>query len=117
MLSRSVKQFVADIIEAMEKIERYCTGMDEVSFRGNDLVRDAVIRNLEVIGEAAGHIPQDIRDRYQKIPWRRMIGLRNLVIHDYSGIDTAIIWEIVTRNIPETKPAFNQMSADLLHDE
>jgi uncharacterized protein with HEPN domain len=73
------------------------------------MVIDAVIRNLEVIGEASINIPEDIRKKYPLVPWKRMIGLRNIVIHGYFGIDLGIIWEIITRNLPETKPLIVKM--------
>jgi uncharacterized protein with HEPN domain len=64
---------------------------------------DAVIRNLEIIGEAAKNLPQDIKDKYPDVPWKRMIGLRNIAVHEYFGVDLSIIWEVVTKNLPETK--------------
>ena len=70
---------------------------------------DAVIRNLEIIGEAAKNIPMRIRDKYPEVPWKRMIGLRNIVVHEYFGIDTHIIWRIAIYNIPETKPSILSM--------
>lgn len=69
---------------------------------------DAVIRNLEIVGEAARNIPEQVRDRHANIPWSRMIGLRNIAIHEYFGIDSNIIWQIARRNLPETKPLIRE---------
>ncbi len=96
--------FVEDILEAMNKIERYLKGTTYETFAGSEMVVDAVIRNLEIIGEAARNISADAKGKYADIPWKRMIGLRNIVIHEYFGVDLSIIWEIVTRNLPQTKP-------------
>ncbi len=73
------------------------------------MVVDAVVRNLEIIGEAARNIPGDVREQYPVIPWKRMIGLRNIAIHEYFGVDLGIVWEIVVRNLPETRPLIANM--------
>ena len=100
---RSHLHFLEDILTAMGKIQRYTEDLDRDSFEDNELVVDGVIRNLEVIGEAAGNIPESVRSRHPDVPWKKMIGLRNIVAHEYFGIDLGIVWEIATRNIKETK--------------
>jgi len=105
--------FVEDILEAMDKIERYVKGLTYERFAKDSMVVDAVIRNLEVIGEASRNIPEDAKEKYPDIPWRRMIGLRNIAIHEYFGVDFGIIWEIITKNLPETKPKIAAMLKSL----
>lgn len=83
MSKRNVRLFLAD--------ER---------FAEDDRTVDAVVRNLEILGETARQIPPDIRERYPEIPWRRVIGLRNIVVHEYFDVDVAIIWTIVQENLP-----------------
>lgn len=83
--------------------------MDFEGFAGNEMVVDAVARNLGVIGEAARNVPDDIKQRHPEVPWSRMIGLRNLVVHEYFGIDLGIVWEIVRVNIPETRPMIEEI--------
>lgn len=68
------------------------------------MLLDAVIRNLEIIGEAARNLSDEVKKKYPEIPWKNMIGLRNILIHEYSGIDESIIWEVATRNLKEVKP-------------
>lgn len=109
MKRRNCTIYIEDILESMDKIERYTKGLDFESFSANDMVVDAVLRNLEIIGEASRNIPEDIREKYPDIPWKRMIGLRNIAIHEYFGIDLGIIWEIISRNLPETKPKIKTM--------
>ena len=82
---RDYAVFLADIVEAMTKIQRYTEDLTFNDFTANDLVADAVARNLEVIGEASRNVPEEIKNRHPEIPWSRMIGLRNLVIHEYFG--------------------------------
>jgi len=103
MKKMSSRLFVEDILEAMDKIERYIKDLTYDAFLKNEMVIDAVIRNLEIIGEASRNIPDDFREKHPDIPWKRMIGLRNLAIHKYFGVDLSIIWQIMTRNLPETK--------------
>lgn len=93
----------------MDKIERYTEDLTYETFVKNELVVDAVIRNLEIIGEASRNIPEDVRDRYSDVPWERMIALRNIAAHEYFRVDLAIIWEIITENLPDTKPEIREM--------
>lgn len=103
MKRRDHKLYVEDVLQSMDRIERYTRGQTFERFRRSEMVADAVIRNLEIIGEAARSIPQEVRQRHPDIPWTRMIGLRNIAIHEYFGVDLGIIWEIVRRNLPETR--------------
>lgn len=103
MKTKNHRLYLEDILEAVEKIQRYIKGLTYDTFVKNDMAVDAVIRNLEIIGEAAKNLLQDIKDKYPDIPWKRMIGLRNIAVHEYFGVDLSIIWEIVTKNLPETK--------------
>src|SRR5690554_481985 len=93
-----------DILESMNRIDFYTKDMEYDSFNQNQLIIDAVIRNLEIIGEAARDIPEEIRNKYRKIPWRKMIGLRNILIHEYFGVDELIVWEIIKTDLPQVKP-------------
>jgi uncharacterized protein with HEPN domain len=103
MKKKSYIVFVEDILSSMEKIERYISNSDYETFKENEMIVDAIIRNLEIIGEASKNIPDDIRKRYSDIPWKRMVGLRNIAIHEYSKIDLKMIWKIIKKNLPETK--------------
>jgi len=103
MKKKSYKIFTEDILGSVSKIERYIKSLDYNKFVKNDMVVDAVIRNLEIIGEAARNIPENVRKLYPEIPWERMIGLRNIVIHEYFGVDENILWEIIKKDIPKLK--------------
>jgi uncharacterized protein with HEPN domain len=104
MINRNYQMFLEDILQSITKIHTYISGLSYDDFVQNGLVFDAVIRNLEVIGEATRHIPENIKNKYTEIPWRRMAGLRNILIHEYFGLDEMIVWEVVTRNLPEVEP-------------
>jgi len=96
---RDAAVFLDDIIEACEKISRYTSGLSIEQFRRDDRTIDAVVRNLEVIGEAAKNVPDDMR-RKIAVDWKKMAGLRDVLIHGYFGIDLEIIWDIVENKIP-----------------
>ena len=116
MNPRSPVLFFTDIIESIEKIEAYIKDLDYEDFTGNNMAVDAVLRNLEIIGEAARNIPDDIKERYSDVPWKRIIGLRNIVAHVYFGIDTENIWVIITKNLPDTKPMITKILTELHED-
>jgi uncharacterized protein with HEPN domain len=81
----------------MNRIDIYTKDMGYDSFRQNQLVIDAVVRNLEIIGEAVRNIPEEVKHKYSIIPWRKMVKLRNILIHEYSGVDESILWEVIKK--------------------
>ena len=89
-----------DIMEAAEKIERYTDGMELQDFVHNSLVIDAVMRNLAIVGEAARHVPADIRDRCPEVAWRQMSDMRNVLIHAYTRVNLTIVWDAIKQNLP-----------------
>ena len=91
--------------DALDGVLARHRGLDEGFFAENTLVFDAVVRNLEIIGEAARQVPSHVHEGHPDIPLRSVIGMRNLIAHQYFGIDTSIIWQIVTTSIPETRRA------------
>lgn len=99
-MSRDPRVWLADIVEACERIEQYVEGMNEDSFREDRKTVDAVVRNLEVIGEAVKPIPESVRAGSVQIEWRRVAGMRDILIHAYFGIDEAIVWNIVKTKVP-----------------
>jgi uncharacterized protein with HEPN domain len=100
MSRRAAPLLIEDIWEAIEKIERYVSGLEHDAFIRDEKTVDSVVRNLEIIGEAANRIPENIRAQYSDIEWRKIIGLRNRIVHDYFSIDVEIVWEIVQRDLP-----------------
>jgi uncharacterized protein with HEPN domain len=109
MSRRDVKLFIHDMLDAVVKIERYTSGLSYKLFEANDLVVDAVVRNLEIIGEAAKYIPPELRARYNAVDWSRVGGFRNIVIHAYFAVDVEIVWTIATQSLAELKPVLEKM--------
>ncbi len=95
--------FLKDILICINKIERYLNGFDFEKFQNNEVIIDAVIRNVEIIGEAANNLTRDFRSKYTQIEWRRIINTRNRIIHGYATVDLEIIWNITRSNLGELK--------------
>ena len=91
------------ILEAIHAIENYTNGVTQADFAGNPMRFDATVRQLEIIGEACNRLSQPILDENTDIPWAKIIGLRNMLIHEYFGIDDFTIWNVVNINIPPLK--------------
>jgi len=103
MSDRSPTLYLSEMLASMEKIERYMAGVSYEDFVNLELLVDAVERNIEKIGEAAAAVPDEIRIRHPEVPWKTVVGLRNKVIHHYFAVDHEVIYQIATKNIPETK--------------
>jgi uncharacterized protein with HEPN domain len=100
MSKRSHRLLLEDIIGSANKILTYTEGLSYEQFLADDKTIDAVIRNFEIIGEAANRLPEEIRDRYPNIDWHRIRGFRNRIVHDYMGIDYKIVWLIKENFLP-----------------
>ncbi|MEN8260959.1 MAG: DUF86 domain-containing protein [Pseudomonadota bacterium] len=97
---REWRFYIDDMIAFAEKVLAYTDGMDQTAFVTSGITYDAVLRNLELIGEAATRIPEAVRQAHPEIPWRMIIATRNRLIHAYLGIDDDIIWSIIREDIP-----------------
>ncbi len=91
------------INDAIESIEAYTNGIDFNGFSADHMCFDACVRQLSIIGEASNHLSKSLCERFNEVPWPEIIALRNLVVHEYFGVDTLVIWKIIRENIPELK--------------
>ncbi len=91
---------IQDILDAIAKIQRYIAGVDFDTFENDEEIMDAVIHNLTVIGEAANHMPDDIRNLHPEIPWRQMVDLRNFTVHAYWNLRPSVIWDTIQSDLP-----------------
>jgi len=112
-MSRDSRVYLADILEAAGKIKEYMAGMDSAAFGDDSKTQDAVVRNLEIIGEAVRALPDEIRSLRRDVEWRRISALRNILIHEYFGVEVAIIWDIVQHKVPVLEAAVRTMLAGL----
>ena len=108
-MSRDVGLYLTDIELACTKRLRYTSGFTFDEFTHDDEKFDAVLRNLEIIGEAVKHVPDDVRDKYPKIKWRKIAGLRDIVAHEYFGISDELIWDIVENEIPSLRKSISAL--------
>ncbi len=102
-----------DILEAISKVASYTSDLDLAAFKGDERTRDAVVWNFAVIGEAARLVPSEIEARFPDVPWASMRGMRNIVIHEYFGIDLEIVWVTATRDLPELEPRLREIVEEL----
>jgi uncharacterized protein with HEPN domain len=112
-LKKDFKIHLAFILECIELIENYMKGVAWEEFLSSSQLQDAVIRRIELIGEAARNIPEEIRNQGPEIPWSRVIGMRNILIHDYLGIDLRKTWSVAANEIPGLKKQIASLKREL----
>ncbi len=108
-MNRTLTLYLRDILEAIERIERYIEGRSFDEFSKNTLVVDAVVRNFEIIGEAAKHIPAEIKQQNPLIRWKDMAGMRDKLAHEYFGVDVDILWKTSINRLPALKPQLEEL--------
>lgn len=111
-MPRDSKVYLEDILEATRKITAYTSGLSKTSFLEDEKTIDAVVRNLEVIGEAVKKLPEDLRARHSAVEWKKIAGLRDMLIHEYFGLDAEIVWDIVQNKVP----ALDREVCAMLHE-
>ncbi len=112
-MKRAWRDYVTDILTAIQEVDDFTRGMDYEEFAGDKKTVNAVVRSLEVMGEAAKRVPEAVRLRYPDVPWKRMTGMRDKLIHEYSGVDLEIIWGVVKTELPPVKALMEQILRDL----
>ena len=103
MSKRDWKILFEDILESIYKIDNYTKGIDFEAFKSNSMLIDAVVRNIEIIGEATSKIPDEIKNKFSEVPWVKLKGIRNRIVHDYFGVDVEIIWKIIEKDLVELR--------------
>jgi uncharacterized protein with HEPN domain len=104
-MPRDCRVYLEDILEAIARIQRYTQGLSREAFVDDERTVDAIVRNLEVIGEAVKQLPAEVRLRAPAIEWQKIAGLRDILIHRYCGIDTEIVWDVVQTKLADLKIA------------
>jgi uncharacterized protein with HEPN domain len=108
-MSREWRIFLTDIAACCAKIREYTKGHDKEAFLSTPLVYDAVLRNLETIGEAAKNLPDEVKAMAPDLEWRKIVGLRDFVAHSYFRIDSEIIWDVLQNKLPEIERAIDSI--------
>ncbi len=110
---RAIGDYLEDILKAMSDVLEFVADMDFDEFTRDTKTMYAVVRAIEIIGEATKKIPQSFKQKYPGIPWREMAGMRDKVIHEYFGVSPRRVWETVKRDIPSLKPLFEEILKDI----
>ncbi len=106
------KLYLIHVSESIEKIDSYITGLDFASFMEKAIVQDAVLRNLQVLAESTQQFSDEFKSRHPEIEWYKIAGLRNILVHDYLGIDLETVWAAVTSKLPELKAVVQKALGD-----
>ncbi len=115
-MPRDPRLYLDDILEAIGNIRVYTSEIDYAGFEKDKKTQDAVVRNLEIIGEAAGHLPESLCVTAQEIEWRKIIGLRNILVHEYFGVSLPVVWDVVQNKLDALETVCRKLIADCALD-
>lgn len=111
MASKDNSLYIDHMLDCIARIHEYASGEDD--FRQSRLVQDAVLRNLQTLAESSQHLPGSLKDQYPEIPWRNISGFRNILVHDYLGIDLTVIWSVVEMELPKLNGVLAKLRDEL----
>ena len=115
-MKRDYSLYIKDILDCIERIEEFIGDMNFDQFLQDDKTSSAVVRKLEIIGEATKNIPKSITQKYDEVPWKEMARMRDKIIHFYFGVDYEIVWNVIKERLPEIKPTILQILEDMRND-
>ena len=113
MMARGGKLYLKDILDSIQRIETYTKGLTFSKFSHNKITIDAVIRNLEIIGEASKNLPANLKSLRKEVPWKEMAGMRDKIIHEYFGVDLDIVWKTIKASLPSLKKPLKDILKNL----
>ena len=112
-MKKDPKIFLEHILQCIERVEEYVEGVTKKQFLESVQLQDSIIRRIEIIGEAVKNIPKQVKDRYPDIAWKEIGGMRDILIHEYFGVDLGLTWKVATKNVRQLKNRILKMKKDL----
>lgn len=113
MKKRDFRDYLQDIVDSIQETTDFVRGMTFDAFKKDKKTVNAVLRSIEVLGEATKNLPESVRSQYPEVPWRKMAGMRDKLIHEYSGVDLEIVWQAIQKEFPTLRPMILQTLQDL----
>lgn len=112
-MTRDVRLYIEDILDSIAKIEQYIKNIDQQRFLTDTQIQDSVLRRLEIIGEAVKNVPSSFRDKYPQIPWKNVAGLRDILIHEYFGVNMRRAWKVISEDLSGLKLNLTKVKKDI----
>jgi len=117
MTKKDYRDYIEDIITSIDEIAEFIGTMTFDDFINDRKTSNAVVRSMEIIGEAAKNVPVILREKYNSVPWKKMAGMRDKLIHEYSGVDLEIVWQAIKQDLPSVKPLIVEILKELEHSQ
>ena len=102
-MKRDINLFIGDILESIRAIEEYSANIDKEELEKSRMIQSAIIREIEIIGEAVKNIPQNVKEKHKEIEWKKISGMRDVIVHGYFGVDLDAVWNVIKRDLPILK--------------
>lgn len=112
-MKRDLRLFIGDILDSIKRIESFSKGLTKEKLEKDELYQSAIIRQIEIIGEAVKNIPDSFRNRYSEIPWQKIAGMRDVIIHGYFRVDLETVWRVIKKDLPDLKNKISKIKTDL----